>query len=186
MSGVSVRHDRIVRNVARLVDRTAAGTPCEPFSSDVKVRVADRFYYPDVMLRCGDPLPDDALWVTDPHLLVEVTSPGTRDRDRREKRLAYCALPSLATYLIVAHSHRSVERWWRDAGGAWQFEEITGTGEVAIDGPTPMALALDAIYAGTDVPERRLRRLRERTTAAYSAAPSTAAAVAATDRAPGA
>lgn len=169
MSGVRLVHERVLQNLMGLLRPRLRRGRCELFSQSVKLRTPnDAFYYPDVMVRCGARLADDVLWVTDPCLLVEVTSPSTRANDRREKRTAYTELAALRTYLVVAHTHRSVERWWRDGRDVWQFEEVAGRGEVAIDGPTPVSLTLDAIYAGTDVPERRLRRLRERAVAAYA------------------
>lgn len=174
LAGATVTHERIVRNLTFLLHPRTRGTRCELFTKDLKVFAGDALYYPDLMVRCGERLPGDTLVVTDPCLLVEVLSAGTRHTDRREKRAAYQLLPSLTTYLVVAQTHRFVERYWREPGGAWQVEEIAGTGAVAVACPTGVVLTLDELYAGTDVPERRLRRLREPVPAGYaSAAPPT-------------
>jgi Uma2 family endonuclease len=54
MSGVTLRHDRIVRNVLIALSAAAGDGPCEAFSSDVRLRVADDvFYYANVTLVCG-------------------------------------------------------------------------------------------------------------------------------------
>lgn len=175
MSGVSVTHDRIVRNVVRLLDRATFGAPCELFSSHVMIRVEDRFYYPDLIVRCGERLPGDTLVLTDPCLLVEVLSPSTRAVDRRDKRPAYQRIAALRTYLIVDQARRLVERYWRDDSGVWQFAVLVGHGTIPLDCPAA-TLTLDDVYADTDVPERPLRRVRERTAAAYGAGPSASGA----------
>jgi Uma2 family endonuclease len=105
MTGASVEHNNIA---VRLVTAFAAhvrGGPCRAHISDVKVRIKnntdDIFYYPDVMVVCGQ----DGVqpyYVTNPILIVEVLSPATERVDRREKALHYKQLPSLEEYVLVA------------------------------------------------------------------------------------
>ena len=168
MSGVSVTHERIVLNLTLALASRLRGSGCELFSKDLKVRVDDRVYYPDLLVRCGERLRGDTLVVTDPCLLVEVLSPGTRNVDRRDKRPAYQSIPELRTYLIVDQQRRHVERYWRDASGAWRYTELAGTGTVPLE-CLRARLTLDLIYADTDVPDRPLRRVRERSRVAYRA-----------------
>lgn len=53
MVGTTKRHNRIALNIARrLLDAVRSG-PCRVYASDVKVRVEDVIYYPDVMVACG-------------------------------------------------------------------------------------------------------------------------------------
>lgn len=183
MAGVTLTHERIVRNLTRLLDPLALRARCDLVTKDVKVRAADAVYYPDVVVRCGARLAGDTLVITDPCLVVEVLSPNTRRTDRREKRLAYCAIPELRTYAIVDQRRRHVERYWRDAAGVWQYEEIAGDGEIAIACPWTARLAFDDVYHDTDVPHRPIRRLRERPREGYHAAPPIPAASAEGDAA---
>ena len=55
----------------------------------MKVQVGERnVYYSDVGVTC-DVLPDDAVVVDAPHVVAEVSSPGTRAYDLIDKRAAY-------------------------------------------------------------------------------------------------
>lgn len=113
----------------------------------MKVPVPDGpFYYPDVMVACGEE-PEDPYLEDDPCLMVEVLSPKTEATDRREKLLAYRKLPSLGAYLIVAQSEASVERHFRDESGVWQTELIA-EGCFPVPCPPGAELSLDDIYRG--------------------------------------
>lgn len=52
-------------------------------------------YEPDALVRCGPPLPDDAVTLTEPVIVVEVLSPSTRANDAGAKLEDYVRLPSL-------------------------------------------------------------------------------------------
>ena len=147
MTGVRLRHARIVQNLILRLGTAVGDGPCEVISVDVKVRVAkDKIYYPDVVVFCT-PGDDEDLVIHDPCLIVEVTSPSTARTDRNEKLEAYAQLPSLRAYLIVDHRGRRVDRHWRDADGAWQREHVLGEGTVQVPCPE-VALTLDEIYRG--------------------------------------
>ena len=91
------------------------------------------------------------LVVTQPCVVVEVTSPSTARIDRGEKVMAYRAIPSLRAYVIVDHRRKRVERHWRrEAGTDWMRDEVLGDGSV----PVPcldVELALDVIYRRVDL-----------------------------------
>ena len=60
MAGATRNHNRIVGNVFGELRERLRGKSCEPYGSDLKLRLsAGRvFYYPDVMVVC-DPRDDD-------------------------------------------------------------------------------------------------------------------------------
>ncbi len=64
----------------------AAGLPCEMFPDGITVRVdALSAYEPDALVRCGDPIDDDAVVVADPIIFVDILSPSTRHIDSGQK-----------------------------------------------------------------------------------------------------
>ena len=152
MAGTSRRHNRIALNIVRhLPLQRQDGTPCDVYSSDVKVRASKRksFYYPDVVLTCT---PDnaDAYYVEQPCLIVEVTSKSTEWKDFTEKLIAYQKLASLQVYLIVAQDQPQVTMFYRDAEGAWDVARFDSL-EQTITLPCPEAtLTLADIYEGVD------------------------------------
>ena len=123
MSGASRRHNRIVLNIATRLVAAAAGGPCRIYAEGVRTRVADDvFYYPDVVVACGEP--GHSHEEESPCLVVEVLSPSTELIDFREKALYYRRKSGLEAYVIVHQYERRVERHYRDASGEWQYEAL--------------------------------------------------------------
>jgi Uma2 family endonuclease len=151
MSGVTLRHNRIARNVVTHLSAAASDGSCEVFFSDVRLRASDDvYYYPDAMVICGAVGELDVI-VAEPCVVVEVTSPSTARIDRGEKLAAYRDIASLQAYLIVDHRRRRVERHWRDTpAGPWRRDEVTGDGGVAVP-CLDIELTLDAIYRRVDL-----------------------------------
>src|SRR5437016_11499182 len=58
MAGARLPHNQIVFNIARLLGNQLEGTPCQIVVADQKVRVipCNRFYYPDIVVICGEPV----------------------------------------------------------------------------------------------------------------------------------
>ncbi|MGH7690342.1 MAG: Uma2 family endonuclease, partial [Gemmatimonadaceae bacterium] len=128
----------------------ARGRGCKLFATDVKLRVGDRVYYPDVILACGRAADVDLI-VEAPTLLVEVSSPSTRATDRREKLESYRRIASLRTYLIVSQRRRHVLAYVRGPGGEWVRAEFAGQEEVPLP-EIASGIGLDDIYDGVDLP----------------------------------
>jgi Uma2 family endonuclease len=85
-----------------------------PATSDLKVRVeaSDLSTFPDASVVCGEAVASslDANAITNPALLVEVTSKSTEDYDRGEKLSHYKQLPSLRAVLYVSRIARARSR----------------------------------------------------------------------------
>lgn len=121
MAGATDNHNRITLNVASELRQALKGKPCEAFVADMKLRIALGFdelgYYPDVMVVC-DQEDKAPLHRTAPKIIVEVVSRSTSRIDRREKLLAYQAIPSLEVYIILEQAcmravvHRRANHWW--------------------------------------------------------------------------
>ena len=151
MTGASRRHNRISGHIFRKLADAAEGTPCRVYISDMKVLTPDDFgYYPDLMAACGS-APEDEYLETDPCLIVEVLSPNTVSKDRREKLVAYMKMPSLRAYLVVDQDRQHVERYFRDEEGEWHRADLFEEGAFPVPcppGATPTELSLADVYAG--------------------------------------
>lgn len=151
MSGVTTRHNLINFNIARLLHSAARLRGCRVFFADVMLRAADdRFYYPDAIVACGRAADVERI-VTEPMVVVEVTSPTTRATDRREKLDAYQRVASLRSYVIVEQRRRQVLVYTRSAGGDWSRDESIGTGEISIP-CLDARFTLDEIYDDVPLP----------------------------------
>ncbi len=143
MTGASARHVILCRRIASAVGPAAEERGCRAYQSDMKVQIGESYYYPDVMVACGD-LPDP-YFETAPCLLVEVVSPSTATTDRREKVGAYTSIPELRAYLVVESALPSI--WVHQRMGARWTSRAFGPGEdILLECPL-VRLNVDALYA---------------------------------------
>lgn len=124
---------RIFRRLAEALE--AAGSSCTVYPDGMAVEVDhSTTYEPDAMVRCGAPLPDDAIKVTDPLIIVEVLSPSTRARDAGAKLEDYFRLPSVRHYLILKTENQTVIHHERDPAGNISTR-IIRNGPIRLDPP---------------------------------------------------
>jgi Uma2 family endonuclease len=110
MAGGTPEHARIITDVVLWLGSALKGGPCKVYTSDLRIRIdsADVTTYPDVSVVCGAPQRSamDPNGITNPALLVEVTSDSTESYDRTEKLAYYQSLESVREVLIVSHRER--------------------------------------------------------------------------------
>ncbi|MDD5036227.1 MAG: Uma2 family endonuclease [Methylococcaceae bacterium] len=119
MAGASANHGRIVANLVAKLHPHLANTPCELFSSDMKVKAGKGFFYPDVIVDCHNES-GDVYYTESPIIIVEVLSKSTRKTDKALKRLSYQAIPSLQEYVLIEQDFVEVEICRR--ASHWQSE----------------------------------------------------------------
>lgn len=149
MSGGSINHARVVRNLQNGIDAQLRGKGCEVFSSDVRVFVEkyNLFTYPDLLVVCGDLsyFPGRTDTLTDAKLIVEVLSPSTARYDKGEKFQFYLGLPSLESYVTVAQDDYLVQNHTRSEHG-WQMLEGKGHEETLHLPSLDISLPFSDIY----------------------------------------
>lgn len=104
IAGVSKNHERIAGNFFARLHTHLQNSPCEPFSTDVKVKVGRNFFYPDAMVVCNEQ--------TD----VEVLSKSTRRTDQTIKRTTYQSIPTLQEFILIEQDFVDVEVCRRSEG----------------------------------------------------------------------
>jgi Uma2 family endonuclease len=146
MSGASRNHERIALNIAAEFRARLRGQPCEPFSSDLKVKVGNHFFYPDAMVVCDEPQPHE-YYTEAPVLIVEVLSKSTRRMDETLKRRLYQTLPSLQEYVLIEQDIVDVEVCRRSQG--WVSNHYFLGDEVFFE-CVNLTLSVADIYARVD------------------------------------
>jgi Uma2 family endonuclease len=121
-----------------------AGLPCHVYGDGMTVEVDDSDYEPDVLLHCGPDLPDDAVVVPDPLVIVEVLSPSTSGTDRAWKMGEYFRVNSLRHYLIVWADKQQIVHHRRGEDGAIETQVLT-TGTLRLE-PPGIELAIADLY----------------------------------------
>lgn len=149
MAGGTPAHAEIAAAVIGLLHgRLPRG--CRAATSDMKVRVeaTDLSTFPDVTVVCGERrvAAIDPNAITNPALLVEVTSRSTEDYDRGDKLAQYKQLPSLGAVLLVSHRTRRVTVVER-VGDAWEERDAWPGDVVKVRAPA-LELPVGEIYEG--------------------------------------
>ena len=115
MSGASLAHTRITVDIATELNIQMRGKGCEVITSDMRVKTGPKgaYFYPDVVVFCGEPQFEDNVFDTllNPILVVEVLSPSTEMFDRGEKFAHYQELMSLREYILVSQDRIRVEQY---------------------------------------------------------------------------
>ena len=111
MSAERLAHVRIKSRVHRQFEREIADRQlqCEAMADGMAVLVDDdSVFEPDVLVRCGSPLPGDTTLILDPLIVVEVASPSTQRIDALDKFARYFRNVLLVHYIIVVPAKRLV------------------------------------------------------------------------------
>lgn len=149
MAGGTPSHAQLGAKVIGLLQRNLPAG-CTVFTSDLKVLIeqADLATFPDASIVCGALVAatKDANAVTNPTLLVEVTSPSTENYDRLEKLLSYQQLPSVQAVLLVSHRARRVTLVQRTPQG-WEEVDFRG-GETVVARSPALSFGVDELYEG--------------------------------------
>jgi len=147
MAGASKNHQRIIANMVATFIQHLRNTPCDTFSSNIKVRVSDlAFFYPDVIVACQDD-PEDSYYTKKPLIIVEVLSKSTRRTDETTKRRLYQTLPSLQEYVLIEQDIVDIEICRRSE--SWQPEHYFMGDEITF-------AAIDLTVSVNDIYERVL------------------------------
>ncbi len=122
MAGAGFEHNTIAGNIFLALGTRLRGQRCQPFASDLKIRVQDdehiHFYYPDAMVVCDrSGLAPGRHWTDKPTVIFEVLSESTRRIDEGEKALLYWKLPSLVSYILIEQDKVQVTLRRRGGGG---------------------------------------------------------------------
>lgn len=126
MSGASRAHNFITLDIATELNIQLRGRDCDVYTGDmrVKVRQSDSYFYPDVVVACGESQFEDNHFdsLFNPVVIIEVLSPSTEIYDRTEKFDYYKQIATLQEYILVSQDKVKVERY-RIQGNQWGLNE---------------------------------------------------------------
>lgn len=108
MAGAKASHNRLVGNFYRKVGNYLENKSCQPYMSDMQVKVGSKYFYPDVLVDCSN-LSDDSTFTEMPILIVEVLSKSTRRIDETTKRMAYMQIETLLEYVLIEQDFVQIE-----------------------------------------------------------------------------
>jgi Uma2 family endonuclease len=151
MAGGSNSHSRLIGNTFRQLDSQLNRSNCFLSMGDIKVAAANRssFFYPDLLLRCNQQIPNHKDITTTPNLIVEVLSSSTRAYDLTTKREVYQSIPTLHTLLYIDSTKRQLHLYERDSKRKWPTTPSRPTKTLTLK-HLNLAIPIDALYENID------------------------------------
>jgi Uma2 family endonuclease len=150
MTGASLAHGRISRELLVAVDSHLRGGPCEAFAASANLYIRSQtdeiLYIPDLVVACN-PEEWDKNWLCNPKLVAEILSPSTRHIDQREKAMTYRRVNSIEEYVLLEQSEHKVTVHRRAED--WRPQVYSGPQSVAEFRSISLSVPLAQIYAGT-------------------------------------
>ncbi|MGB2926559.1 MAG: Uma2 family endonuclease [Limnothrix sp.] len=134
MAGASANHNKLVLNLCRLLPLEIAEQQYEVFMSDMRLWIpAKKHYtYPDMTVVRGEPVYADnkQMMLTNPCLIIEVTSASTESYDKSNKFDFYRSIPEFEEYILVDQKNYSVTQWTKREDGRWLLADHHGADKV--------------------------------------------------------
>lgn len=148
MAGASKEHNRISFSLSIVVGNQLRGKPCEPFGSDVRVKIPNKNYcYPDLTIAC-DPewLDGEFDTLLNPVVIFEILSPSNEAWDRGGKFREYQRISSLREYILVSQDKPLIEIYSRRDIG-WLYRAAEGRdSSIILESVEGVQLPLAEIY----------------------------------------
>lgn len=153
MSGASLEHNCIDRNLIMSVGNFLKGKECQvlPFHMRVSNPSRENYLYPDASIVCGKPeLEDDKFdTLTNPSVIFEILSPSTKGADKKGKFFFYMQIPSLKEYIMIDSERRHIIISRKQADSSWKFEELHEDAPALFIQTINFPLPLSELYEGT-------------------------------------
>ncbi len=142
MTGAHRHHVVWADNISRKLGNFLEGKPCQPYSSDMKIKVGSNYFYPDVLVDCTD---FEGYFTETPSIIVEVLSKSTRQHDKTFKRDLYFTIPTLQEYVLVEQDIAEIEVWRRTPNNIWQ-QNVYYLGDSIYFASIDFNIAVEDIY----------------------------------------
>ena len=137
-------HARLGSRIGSILEKAFASCAVYDSSLNLYVASANKILHPDATVVCGMPRYATPNCLDNPTILVEVTSPSTKDYDFGTKREYYFNLPSLQHYLLVSQLEVSVGQYQR-SGEGWLYHDRYSDGILSLG---EVELKVNDIYQG--------------------------------------
>jgi Uma2 family endonuclease len=146
-TGGTAAHAAIQRNLIVALWGGLRGKPCQPYGSNLKIKVADRSArYPDAFVVCT-PVPPRAIVVSEPVVIFEILSESSATDDFVTKNAEYRATPTVQRYVVLQQAKAAAVVFSRK-GEDWVTDLLTGDDAILRMPEIGLDVPLSEIYLG--------------------------------------
>ena len=157
MAGGTPNHNEITSILNAILRVSLKGKPYSIFASDQRLWVPqlNNYTYPDVMVVAKpiELLSGRTDTITNPLLIAEVLSKGTRAYDRDDKFAAYRSIPSFQEYLLIDQYRLRVEQYSKTDANKWIFSEYGVIGDQLMLSSISVEVSLADLYENIEFSE---------------------------------
>ena len=144
MTGGTAAHSAIQRNLIVALGNGLRDSPCQPYGSELKIRVAERIRYPEAFVVCTPVSPRSKV-VADPVVIFEVVSESSVTTDFVIKNAEYRATPSVQRYVVLQQTKAAAAVFSRK-GDDWVTDLLAGDDAVLRMPEIGIDIPLSEIY----------------------------------------
>jgi Uma2 family endonuclease len=157
MAGGTPNHNEITSILNTILRVSLKGKPYSIFVLDQRLWIPQFkvYTYPDVMV-VAKPIELQSGrtdTITNPLLIAEVLSKGTRAYDRDEKFAAYRSFPSFQEYLLIDQYRLQVEQYSKTEANKWIFSEYGMIGDRLMLTSVQVEIAIADLYENIEFSE---------------------------------
>ncbi|MEK0178936.1 Uma2 family endonuclease [Microcoleus anatoxicus] len=157
MAGDTPNHNEITSILNAILRVSLKGKPYSIFASDQRLSVPqlNNYTYPDVMV-VAKPIELQSGrtdTITNPLLIAEVLSKGTRAYDRDDKFAAYRSIPSFQEYLLIDQYRVQVQQYSKTDANKWIFSEYSCAGDRLMLNSISVEVSLADLYENIEFTE---------------------------------
>jgi Uma2 family endonuclease len=155
MAGATPAHNEINYNLNQVIGPMLRQRGCKGYIGDQRVQTKNRsgYLYPDTVAACRPVFNNESnpSSLTNPLLIVEITSASTAERDHYEKFTLYRQIDSLRQYLMLSSEEIHAELYSLDDSGRWIYIETRDITAVLDLGSIGCQVPLAEVYRTTDL-----------------------------------
>jgi Uma2 family endonuclease len=144
MTGGTAAHSAIQRNLIYALTGRLLDSPCQPYGSELKIKVAERIRYPEAFVVCSPVSPRSKV-VTDPVVIFEVVSESSVTTDFVTKNAEYRATPSVQRYVVLQQTKAAAAVFSRKSDD-WVTDLLAGDDAVLRMPEIGIEIPLSEIY----------------------------------------
>lgn len=155
MSGASLRHNIITKNLNTLILPFLKRKKCDMFGSDLRIHIPENtlYTYPDLTIVCDKPELSDEKEdsIINPSAILEILSKSTKNYDRGNKFNLYRSIDTLKEYILIDSTEISVEIFTKQDDKKWNLTEFKQLSDSFVISTIGLTLQLTDVYEEVNI-----------------------------------
>lgn len=150
MTGNTTTHNQIAGNIYAYLKFVVKGKNYRVYINDIRLWIPryNQYTYPDVMVIEGEPdyAGNDSTTVTNPLIIIKVSSKSANHYTDSDKFRFYRSIPEFREYIVIDQDNFYVEQYTKNSKGSWILTEYDAVNSVLTFDSIDFQLSFNDIY----------------------------------------